>query len=225
MQVGGSQVNGNGPTTDLPGTAAVPTNTLEPVPTNTPIPTSTATVQPTPDLTSIGLPAELPANNAFDFVAAMCDAKWFTRAGVLPCPGTQSDPSAGYVLSLGGQAQGISPDLGVLLTYPAQDNYSTIFSEYPAFTVRKGDRFRAVLGCRAHTFCDVVFAFEYYTDQGKTGLMHWPYIFAETPLVIDYPLDSIAGKTVQFGLALTGTGNRLEATGVWIAPHIYRPAP
>ena len=188
-------------------------------PTQTPVPTSTATPSPTPDLGSVGLPTEGPATTALDFVATMCSAQWFNRTQQLPCPGSEDNPDAGYVASIGGNT------LGMLLTYPPQDRFETIFSKYPPFNVEKGDRFRTVLACKAHTFCDVVFSFEYFDNQGKTGVRNWPYRFSASPIVIDYPLDGIAGKTVQFGLSVRGNGNRLEAYAVWIYPHIYRPTP
>jgi hypothetical protein len=195
------------------------TETATEPPTQTPVPTPTATLSPTPDLGAVGLPTEGPGTPAFDFVATMCSAQWFNRTQTLPCPGDENNPNAGYVASIGGNG------LETLLTYPPQDSFETIFSEYPAFAVQKGDRFRTVLACKAHTFCDVEFSLEYYVGKAKNGLANWPYIFTAAPVVIDFPLDGIAGKTVQFGLAVRGNGNRLEAYGIWIYPHIYRPSP
>jgi hypothetical protein len=54
-------------------------------------------------------------------------------------------------------------------------------------------------------------------------MANWPYRFSASPIVIDFSLEGIAGKTVQFGLSVRGNGNRLEAFAVWIYPHIYRP--
>jgi hypothetical protein len=189
------------------------------LPTQTPVPTSTITPSPTPDLGAVGLPTEGPGTTALDFVMTMCSAQWFNRTQQLPCPGDENNPNAGYVASIGGNA------LETLLTYPPQDSFETIFSKYPPFIVEKGDRFRTVLECKAHTFCDVVFSLEYYVDQAKTGVTNWPYIFSASPIVIDYPLDGIAGKKVQFGLSVRGNGNRLEAYAAWVYPHIYRPTP
>jgi hypothetical protein len=67
----------------------------------------------------------------------------------------------------------------------------------------------------------ILYAFD---DQGRTRLMHWRYIFADPPIVVDYSLDSVAGKTVQFDLAVQVKGNQADANAVWIAPHIYRPS-
>ncbi len=203
-----------------PGSPAVYSfETATDSPTQTPLPTSTITPSPTPDLGAVGLPTEGPGTTAFDFVASMCSAEWFTPKQQLSCPGSEDETAVGFVESLS------ENNLAVLVTYPPRDNSETIFSKYPAFSVKKGDRFRTVLSCKAHTFCDVVFSLEYYDEHGKTGVTNWPYIFSHAPIVIDYPLDGIAGKTVQFGLAVRGNGNRLQAYAAWIYPHIYRPTP
>ena len=192
-------------------------------PTQTPIPTSTVTPTPTADLSQLGLPPEGSGTTALDFVANVCSAQWFNEGQNLPCPGDDSQSNAGYVLGLNGVVQGLPSNTTLILTYPPQVTYSTIFSKYPPFTVEKGDRFRAVLACKLHTFCDVEFALEYFDIHGKTGFARWNYRFSHAPLVIDYPMDGIAGKTVQFGLSVRGNGNRTEAYAVWIDPHIYRP--
>jgi hypothetical protein len=194
-------------------------------PTRTPVPSATAILSPTPDFSLVGLPVEQVSNLAFDFVAQMCNAEWSTRGQQLPCPGDESQKNSGYVMRLAGEAQGLSSNLSVLLVYPPQINFETISSKYPSFTVKKGDRFRAVLTCRAHTSCDVEYVLDYSDDHGHSGLKQWRYIFTDSPLVVDYPLDAIAGKTVQFDLAVRGVGNPTDASTVWIAPHIYRPVP
>jgi hypothetical protein len=198
----------------------------QPPPTETPLPTLTATVTPTPqpDFSIIGLPSELANIPAFDFVDQMCQAQWFTEAGNLPCPGDEAQTDMGFVTRLDGEIQGLPANIMLLLTFPPKAGDKTISSKYPPFTVKKGDRFRTVLACRAHTFCDVEFILYVFDDQGQTRLTRWRYIFADPPIVVDYSLDSIAGKTVQFDLAVQAKGNQADANAVWIAPHIYRPS-
>jgi hypothetical protein len=183
------------------------------IPTKTATATETVTPISTPDFSLIGLPTE-----------QMCNAEWYTRGQDLPCPGDDSQSSAGYVMQLDGESQGFSSDINVLLAYTPQKNYETISSKYPAFTVQKGDRFRTVLACKEHTFCDVEFVLDFSNEKGSAGLTHWKYIFSDEPIVIDYPLDALAGQTVQFTLAVRARGNPVEAYAVWIAPHIYRPS-
>jgi hypothetical protein len=238
------------PTVTMTLTSTQPPPTETPLPT----PTATVTPTPTPDFSIIGLPSEPTSAVAFDFVDLMCQAQWFTEAGDLPCPGNKpstetgfvgdqicedqqsteagdlsclgnaAQTNTGFVARLGGKIQGLPPNIKLLLTFPPKAGDETISSKYPPFTVKEGDHFRTVLACRAHTFCDVEYILNAYNDQGQIRLMHWRYIFAESPIVVDYSLDKIAGETVQFDLAVQAKGNQADANAVWIAPHIYRPS-
>jgi hypothetical protein len=226
MQLGNRLLNGGaGPASRLP-TEVPPTQIPTAAPTGTPIPTATATLTPTPDPAAAGLPPETSGMNALDFVASMCKTDWFTESGSLPCPGNENNSNAGFVLRLPGDQQDLPASYPVLLMYPPQAANDTIFSKYPAFTVQKGDRFRAVITCRLHSFCDVDFGLGYFVGNGgQSGLAHWPYRFTDNPMMIDYPLDGLAGLTVRFSLSLRAAGPSIDAYGVWILPHIYRPKP
>src|SRR5512140_2357134 len=210
---GGNRGSGFGSETPAPSTMT-PTDS----PTNTPVPTATVTPVLTPDPQAVGLPGEAAGTNAFDFVTSMCKAEWFTRGTSLPCPGDPASPDGGFVVQLPGEQQGLMPEFPVLLMYPPQDKYETIFSRYPAFTVQKGDRFRAVLACRQHTFCDLEFSLDAYSPSGSARVSRWVYRFTDQPVVVDYPLDGLAGEKVQFGLSVRGVGSRLDAYGVWLFP-------
>jgi hypothetical protein len=205
------------PTTSITETATQPSST------SMPIPTATITPSPTPDLSLVGLPAEEDGTLVFDFVEKMCEAQWSNRGLDLPCPGNDTESSAGYVMKLDGKSQGFPSNMNILLAYTPQEKYETISGKYPAFTVQKGDRFRTVLSCKEHTFCDVEFVLNFSNEKGSAGLTHWHYLFTDEPVVVDYPLGALAGQTVQFALAVRTSGNPVEAYAVWIAPHIYRP--
>ncbi len=204
---------------DLPSAAP----TLIPS-TGTASPTFTLSPTPAPDFSRVGLPAESAGEVAMDFVGQLCQAQWFSGSQLLPCPGNDGQQDTGFVMSLDGSIQGLPSNLGLLLAFPPANYYGTLYSKYPVITIKDGDRFRAVLACRAHSFCDVQFGLEYYDAQGKTGLRHWNYLFADPPVVVDYPLGGLAGKSVQLSLTVTARGNPSDANAVWIAPHIYRPA-
>jgi hypothetical protein len=208
----------------LPTATAAATLTQQP-PTPTAAPSATATSSPTPDFSLIGLPTEKESELVFDFVEQMCDAVWSTRGQDLPCPGSDTQSSAGYVMQIDGTTQGLPSNMNILMAYTPQEKYETIYGKYPAITVQKGDRFRAVLECREHSFCDVEFVLNFSDERGSTGLKNWRYLFTDEPIVVDYPLDALAGQTVQFTLAVRARGNPVEARAVWIAPHIYRPVP
>jgi hypothetical protein len=194
-------------------------------PTPTPTPTKTVTPTPTPDLKTIGLPSEPDGTLAFDFVDQICAAEWYTPEQSLPCPGDANQTDMGYVMRLEEGVEGMPAGIPMMLTYPPLVHYSKIFSKYPAFTVQKGDRFRTVTGCVAHKFCDVEFYLNFFNQNGERYLKRWQYRFTDPPIVIDYSLDSLAGETVQFDLAVVAKAPIPEMYAVWIAPHIYRPIP
>lgn len=225
MQLGNGSSGGNGLPTSLTSPTETPFVIDSPVPTQTSIPTATITPMPTPDLTQIGLPAEAAGTTALDFVESMCKAQWFTDLQNLPCPGNDTLTDTGYVMQSNGSLPGVQPNIDLLLVFPPKINAPTIYSKYPAFTVKKGDRFRAVLTCLPHKFCDVEFGLTYFGDQGQYGLKHWPYLFTDAPLAVDYSLDRLAGQTVQFDLSVRSLGSGADNYAVWMAPHIYRPAP
>jgi len=225
MQVGGQPINGSGSPTGFLAPTETPVVITSPVPTQTDVPTATATPMPTPDLSLIGLPAEPAGTTALDFVETMCKAQWFTDLQSLPCPGNDTLTDTGYVMQSNGSLPGVQPNLNLLLVFPPKINAPTIYSKYPAFTVKKGDRFRAVLTCLPHKFCDVEFGLTYFGDQGQYGLKHWPYLFTDAPVIVDYSLDNLAGQTVQFNLSVRSLGSGADNYAVWMAPHIYRPAP
>jgi len=224
---------GCSPTTDqttkamgLPTATAAATLTQQPpTPTAVPSATATATSLPTPDFSLVGLPAEKEGELVFDFVEQLCNAEWSTRGQELPCPGSDTQSSAGYVMQIDGATQGLPSNMNILMAYTPQEKYETIYGKYPAVTVQEGDRFRAVLECREHSFCDVEFVLNFSDERGTAGLKNWHYLFTDEPIVVDYPLDALAGQNVQFTLAVRARGNPVEAHAVWIAPHIYHPAP
>jgi hypothetical protein len=205
--------------TDLPTATATyirPTRTPTATLTMTPLP-------PTPDLKTIGLHSEPAGSVALDFVEQMCDAQWFTEGGPLPCPGDASQADNGYVMRIDKDVRGVPMGFPMLLSYPPVVHYATISSKYPPFTVQKGDRFRTVMTCQEDSYCDVMFSFNFFNQYGQVGLGHWHYLFTDAPIIFDYPLDSIAGQTVRFDLAVEVKGNRPDMYAVWVAPHIYRP--
>jgi hypothetical protein len=206
-------------------TRSVTETATKPPSTSTPIPSATIISSPTSDFSLVGLPTEKEGTLVFDFVEQMCNAEWSTRGQELPCPGNDQQSSAGYVKQLDAEFQGPPSNINILLVYTPQEKHDTISSKYPAFTVQKGDRFRVVLACREHAFCDVEFVLDFSSDRGSAGLTHWKSLFTDEPVAVDYSLDAIAGETVQFELAVRAHDNPSEAYAVWIAPHIYRPAP
>jgi hypothetical protein len=170
-------------------------------------------------------PGSEPATETGFVGDQMCEDQQSTQAGDVSCLGSKALANTAFVTRLDGQIQGLPSNIKLLLTFPPQGGDETISSKYPPFTVQAGDRFRAVLACRTYTFCDVEFTLNAFDEQGrKTRLMQWHHYFANSPIVVDYALDRMAGKTVQFDLAVQVKVNQDQAHAVWIAPHIFRPS-
>lgn len=210
-------------------------SSAEPVDTSLPSASPTDTTAPV-STESIGNLLELPTpvvgTVALDFADQPCSASWSNNGEYLLCPGNLEETSSGYAdrfdaIVIEGNIHINQPGL---LTIPAQKDsgFYAIFGKYPFFTVQAGDRFQAILTC-AEKFpnCDVSFSLEYYAS-GNTVLQvpdaQWDkqydpigsYIYADTSL------DSLAGKTVQFLLAVRDNGDAEGDYAVWIMPHIAR---
>jgi hypothetical protein len=224
MRFGNRLAGGSARTTQSPNPTSQAADFPTELPTRTPLPPPTITPTSSPDLSAIGLPAEALGTSAYDFAADFCSAEWSNGTQAVPCKSQNPASTSGYVTLLNGADQDIPQAIDILLMYPPRGSgYDTLVGRYPAFAAQKGDRFRAVLTCRAHNFCDVDFGLDYFDANGRTGLKHWSYLFTDSPIIVDYSLDSIAGRTVQFVLSVRRNGEGLQAYAAWLAPHIYRP--
>jgi len=224
-------------------TACAPPAMETPAPTpSPPLPSPTATDwplaatvprTPTPDPNLLNLDIPDPATVALDFVADRCDAQWSSNSVYLDCPGDPADTAGGYVglyedrTILGGS----TTDLPTLLTIPAHVGGTGIFGRYPPFNVQYGDEFRAFLTCVAGSECDVTFHLEYFDAQGGYHEMRQSFGFEslnsisglrEPGIPIQFNLDSLAGLTVEFTLAVREEGELDGDQALWVAPHIYR---
>ena len=123
----------------------------------TQVPPSATAIPATPTL--ISTPPAALGTIALDFVALLCDAKWMNGGQHLTaCPAADADHSGGYAVALDPATENLPTDTSVLLTIPATNGYAALFLQYPAFTVHKGDRFRATLRCQTNAACDVEYA-------------------------------------------------------------------
>jgi len=173
-----------------------------------------------------------PSFAAYDFAAKYCQADWSNNKTGLPCPGAEGD-DAGYVIQLphpkleNGASQ---DDLG-LLTVPRDSSNGLIRGQYPAFTVKSGDRFRARVYCRYNAdHCDVTFRLDYLNNGQIKTLGSWHEVNEGQFYSIDLNLSSLAGETLKFILVVTANGSANDDEAIWLYPHILRqgsppPAP
>jgi len=217
-----SACNLSGQTTPTQSVPTAPATITQPAATATELPL-TATSAPT------STPTLVPGTIVLDFVASLCNAQWMNGGQHLnACPNPNSDHSGGYAVVIDPTSESLPASTSVILTTPAQNGFAALFLRYPAFTVRAGDRFRAMLRCQSYAACDVEYALEYYDANGKYHgpFLSWKYKAGNPAITVDADLSSLAGQSIEFVLTLRPNNDPPQQdNSLWIAPQIYRPAP
>jgi hypothetical protein len=162
---------------------------------------------------------------AYNFVDKYCDAEWVSGAGVLDCPGSDTD-NEGFVIKLGSPKleNGTTENEAALETHPQWVDNGVISGTYPAFNVKAGDRFKAVIGCLYNaTACNVRFQLNYRVDGGPLqNLGQWDQTYDGSIRKLDVDLSSLAGKSVEFTLAVLANGSSGQDWAFWLQPRISR---
>jgi hypothetical protein len=88
-----------------------------------------------------------------------------------------------------------------------------------------GDRFRAVIGClQGGLACNVRFQLNYRADGGALqNLGQWDQTHDGNIQSLDLDLSSLAGKSVEFVLAVLANGPASQDWAFWLAPRIVGP--
>ena len=159
----------------------------------------------------------------YDFINRYCDATWRTGAGELSCPGTDSD-AEGFVVKLntpkleGGRTE----NEPALFTHPQWINNGVISGRFPAFDVEVGDEFHAVIGCLFNAVaCDMTMQLNYRADGGDLmPLRDWDETYDGEFRAVEVDLSSLAGRSVEFVLAVQSNGAFNEDWAFWLVPRI-----
>jgi hypothetical protein len=161
----------------------------------------------------------------YSFVDNYCDAEWRSAAGLLPCPGSDSD-SEGFVIKLTAPKleNGVTDDEPALWLHPEWVNNGVISGRFPAINIEDGDRFRALIGClHGGAACNVKFQITYHADGGPLQLLgQWTEIYDGDMTSIDIDLSSLAGQSVEFALVVQANGASNQDWAFWLNPHIRR---
>lgn len=161
--------------------------------------------------------------NGVDFAAQMCAAVWTSGAGTLACPGSDGD-AKGFVLRLSNPVleSGSTDDEPALLTVPQAVSDGVIRGKFPGYTVKDGDKFKAVIGCAYKAEqCDVKFQLDYQigSDSIQT-LATWNEKYDGIFNSVSVDLSSLAGKQVNFILTVFANGVMQQDRALWLAPRI-----
>jgi hypothetical protein len=116
----------------------------------------------------------------------------------------------------------------ILETHPQFVNDGVITGLYPAYTVVSGEHFMAKLGFLAQSdgTCgvgNVKFQLNYREAGVTKSLQEWAESCDGALRQVDVDLSSLAGKTVQFALAISANGSSSQDWAVWVNPEVKIP--
>ncbi|MBI3162889.1 MAG: hypothetical protein HYZ23_10275 [Chloroflexi bacterium] len=183
-------------------------------------PPATAVTPVTPSTPATPLPG-----TAYDFVANVCAATWYSGAGTLPCPGTDGD-AKGFVLITNSPKleNGTVENRPGLITFPQNVSNGYIQGIYPSYKVKSGDKFRSIVNCEnGATSCYVVFRLDYSVSGSSSVQTFWAFVerYEGQFYTADIDLTPLAGQDVKFILTVLATGSPTGDRALWVAPIIY----
>ena len=168
------------------------------------------------------------ASSGFDLHTRATNANWRSGAATLTFGGPETDAN-GFAMYREGQKleDGTAP-AKVLETHPQWITDGVITGTYPSYTVVSGERFRAKIGFRALSdgTCgtgNAKFQLNYIEAGVTKPLGEWSESCDGTLKDIDVDLSSLAGKTVQFVLAVLANGSPGQDWAVWVSPQVRLP--
>jgi hypothetical protein len=156
------------------------------------------------------------------------EANWVSGASTLTFGGADTDVN-GFVTYRNNQKLEDNSSPGkVLETHPQWVTDGAITGTYPAYKVVAGERFRAKIGflllsdgtCGAG---NAKFQLNYREGSASNSLGQWTDTCDGKLVDIDVDLSSLAGRTVQFVLAVVANGSALQDQAVWVSPRVELP--
>lgn len=168
------------------------------------------------------------SSSGFDLHSRATDASWVGSAGVVTFGGPDTDAN-GFAMYRNNQKleDGSSP-AKVLEIHPQFVNNGVMTGLYPAYTVVAGEHFKARIGflAKADGSCGVgnaKFQLNYKESGVIKPLGEWTETCDGTMRDVDVDLGTIAGKNVQFALAVLANGPADQDWAVWVSPRIEIP--
>ncbi len=169
-------------------------------------------------------------SSGFDMYSQATNANWNSGAGNLSFGGPDTD-TRGFVMYRNNQKleDGTAPNK-ILETHPQWVDNGVITGLYPLYTVVPGEHFKARIGFLAMSdgTCgtgNAKFQLNYKESGSSTtqSLGEWTDTCDGSLKDVDVNLSSIAGKTVQFALAVLANGSAGQDWAVWVGPQVKIP--
>jgi hypothetical protein len=168
------------------------------------------------------------SSSGYDLYTRASDASWVGSAGVVTFGGPDTDTNGFAMYRTGSKVEdGTSPSK-LLEIHPQFVNNGQMSGLYPAYTVVIGEHFKAKIGflAKADGTCGVgnaKFQLNYKESGVLKTLGEWTDTCDGALKEIDVDLSSIAGKNVQFALAVLANGIADQDWAVWIRPEVVLP--
>lgn len=168
------------------------------------------------------------SSSGFDLHTRATDANWVSGAGTLTFGGPDTDTNGFAMYRNSQKLEDGSAPAKVLETHPQWINDGVITGLYPAYTVVSGEHFTAKIGFLALSdgTCgtgNARFQLNYKESGVIKPLGEWTDTCDGVLKDIDVDLSSIAGKTVQFALAVLANGTASQDWAVWVSPQVKLP--
>lgn len=163
----------------------------------------------------------------YDLALSACDALWRSNTAALGCPGSVTDNNGSVVLLNQPYLESRLESQPALWTRPNLDANGRILGQYPVYSVRSGDRFRAELGClRDSPGCNITFTLAYRTADGMVyNLGSWQEAYDGRTTNVDIDLSSLSGNSIQLLLGVQNIGVAPNPNAFWLAPRIENAGP
>ncbi len=169
-------------------------------------------------------------SSGFDLHSQAASAQWISCGDpcgggtVLSFGGPDTDANGFVMFRNGATLEDGSTPSKVLETHPMWVDDGVISGLYPAYTVQAGEHFKAKIGflgpCGAG---NVVFQVNYKEAGTIHPLGSWTDSCNGSLSSVDVNLNSIAGHTVQFVLAVLANGSSGQDWAVWVSPRVEVP--
>jgi hypothetical protein len=164
-------------------------------------------------------------SSGLDLHTRATEANWVSGASTLTFGGPDTDVNGFAKYSNNQKLEDNSSPGKVLETHPQWVTDGAITGTYPAYKIVAGEHFRAKIGflllsdgtCGAG---NVKFQLNYREGSASNSLGQWTDSCDGKLVDVDVDLSSIAGRTVQFVLAVVANGSALQDQAIWVGPRV-----
>jgi hypothetical protein len=168
-----------------------------------------------------------PAKMVWDLEEDFCLANWSTGAlNGLACPDLSENTEIGFINRHPSPVleNGRHENEAALVTYPNAGQGGFIQGQFPAYKVKEGDHFRALIGClEASKGCKVSFQLSYRNQNGRVKTLGaWGEKYDEKIQKIDVDLSELAGKEIELILTVFSKDDNTNDRAFWLRPSLWR---